>query len=85
MLKVYQIVIALHGHSVCVVTGFDNILYLQYHVLDIRLIHHTCIAPYSSNVFVMYVRCQWFIILCMSHYWFTHIKGGYGGLSKCAT
>ncbi|KAK2181985.1 hypothetical protein NP493_372g02040 [Ridgeia piscesae] len=52
---------------------------LKCHALDIHLEPQIFIALCSPNLFVMYVRCQWFIILCMSHYWFTHIKGGSGG------
>ena len=35
-----------HGHSV---SGFDNILYLNYHTLDILYVYQTVIALYLSQ------------------------------------
>ncbi|KAK2189309.1 hypothetical protein NP493_109g03009 [Ridgeia piscesae] len=71
------------AHSVCNVCRMSLVLTtpstLKCHALDIHLVPQTFIVLCSPNLFVMYVRCQWFIILCMSHYWFTHIKGCSGG------
>ena len=84
ILYVYQTVIALYcSQCMCNVCRMSLVLTtpstLKCHALDIHLVPQTFIVLCSPNLFVMYVRCQWFIILCMSHYWFTHIKGCSGG------